>query len=290
MKATDMKHELESYGIDTKTMFDKRDFEKALIDARRDYEQTIKDCLGSTHAYKEKKQQQRKTVNYDRANPDHFREQERMWNEPHVEHGFRPGPSPDQVGVHPPPPPPREPFVDPFAAAYGAPSGGGPRRRRGGIEEDPLFAHEARYTYGGARPRSGPGPYPGPGGPGPHHQNHRRDPRANGAGGGPSSGPAGGRSRVPHPHYKDPAVEMKYHEALKNAHQMKVEDLQKELNDRGISTKFCFVFGDFCIEYAKAIAENKAKKSDIEDLFNDDEYDPSYRDVVMERYDPTSFI
>jgi hypothetical protein len=45
MKAGDMRLELESYGINTKTMFDKRDFELALLEARRDYKQTLQDCV-----------------------------------------------------------------------------------------------------------------------------------------------------------------------------------------------------------------------------------------------------
>ena len=81
---------------------------------------------------------------------------------------------------------------------------------------------------------------------------------------------------------------------------MKVEDLQNELNSRGISTKYCMIFKDFCIEYAKAIAEDRekvVKEDDDQDdeapgIFGDDndDYDPCYRDVVMQKYDPSMWI
>ena len=92
---------------------------------------------------------------------------------------------------------------------------------------------------------------------------------------------------------RDPAVQMKYHEALEQSFGMKVEDLQKELNSRGISTKYCMVLADFCIQYAKAIAENKPKTDQVQLGGEDDgdhDYDPSYRDVVMEPYDPNKFF
>jgi hypothetical protein len=82
---------------------------------------------------------------------------------------------------------------------------------------------------------------------------------------------------------------MKYHQALEQSYGMKVDELQKELNDRGISTKYCMVLADFCIEYARAVAENKPKTQSINDV-NEDDYDPSYRDVVMEPYDPNKFF
>lgn len=84
---------------------------------------------------------------------------------------------------------------------------------------------------------------------------------------------------------------MKYHQALEASYSLKVDELQKELNDRGISTKYCMVLADFCIEYAKAIAEGMEKKQQVDlDLDDDEDYDPSYRDVVMEPYDPNKFF
>jgi len=90
------------------------------------------------------------------------------------------------------------------------------------------------------------------------------------------------------------------------AHNMKVEDLQRELNTRGVSTKYCMVFKDCCHEYAEAIADNKQNKvvikviwfSNVDDNDDDDDnndesstfgdvydYDPLYRDVFMQKYD-----
>ena len=149
MKAGDMRLELESYGINTKTMFDKRDFEAALLEARRDYKQTLQDCMSNSQAYekkkKERQQQQkqqqqqnnassstssssfssssssssasassssssntkRKSYTYDRTNPSHFQEQERMWDmstdENHHQARSNVGgtyrPDPDPVGL-----------------------------------------------------------------------------------------------------------------------------------------------------------------------------------------------
>ena len=278
MKAGQMREELESYGINTKTMFDKRDFEQALLDARRDYEQTIKDCMGSAQAYTEKEKKRtsdkKKTVNYDRTNPDHFHEREQMWNM-----------DSDYVHVNPPNPNPGAYYNDPYAY-------GGGRRGHMGVEEDPLFAHEAQYAYGGG-PR--PGPRPGPGGPqgGPRRRYYHPEDRPPYAppqeGPAGPTGPTGGARREPH--FTDPAAQRKYHETLDRSYTMKVDELQKELNERGISTKYCFVFADFCVAYAKAIAEDVPKTKKADDLFDGDEdYDPSYRDVVMERYDPTKIL
>jgi hypothetical protein len=292
MKAMEMREELESYGINTKTMFDKRDFEKALLDARRDYEQTIKDCMHSAQAYTEKEKKKKttakkKTVNYDRTNPDHFHEREQMWN---MDSDYRHA-DPDVVGPNRHRPGGgTHPYDDPYAY------GGGRGRGHMGVEEDPLFAHEAQYAYGGGvRPGPGPGPRGGPR-PGPRRRYYRPQdappppPPPHGGAAGPA-GPTGGTRREPHPQYSDPAMQMRYHQALDRSYVMKVDELQRELNERGISTKYCFVFADFCVAYAKAVAEDKPKTKRVDDPFDGDaDYDPSYRDVVMERYDPTKIL
>jgi hypothetical protein len=322
MKAGDMRLELESYGISTKTLFDKRDFEAALLEARRDYKQTLQDCMSNSQAYekkkKERQQQQqqqnnsassssssassstnnkKKSYAYDRTNPSHFQEQERMWdmsssaNEHHHYHHARNNvggsyrPDPDPVG-------PRRygggggPYYDhPHAARDG--SDFGSRGFGGtGVQTDPLFDHEAQYTHGPRRRRRQAewGPHPPP--PPPHgdfrNPDHDRSRR-----------PSSSRHRQRHPEYNDPAVQMKYHQALEQSFGMKVEELQKELNARGISTQYCMVLADFCIQYAKAIAENKPKTDHVqldEEDDSDHDYDPSYRDVVMEPYDPNKFF
>eukprot|EP00536_Pseudo-nitzschia_multiseries_P003883 jgi/Psemu1/284710/fgenesh1_pg.62_\ len=185
MKATEIRQELESYGINTNTFFEKRQFEEALIEARRHYESTINDVMSSNRPKKKKVQTRRKTEHYE------------------------------------------------------------------------------EYEVG-ARQR----------------QHQKQQQRAE-------------------PSYSDPAVRMKYQAALQESYNMKVEDLQHELNSRGISTKYCMIFKDFCIEYAKAIAENREKvvsededEDDETSIFGDDDgdYDPSYRDVVMQKYDPSMWI
>lgn len=304
MKAGDMKHELESYGIPTNTMFDKRDFEAALLDARRDYEQTLKDCMGNTpfsgspkkkkynaEGYEESEndftsvdtstdsftnksgssQQKKKTIPYDRTNPSHFHERERMWDigsdYKHADPDTSPfDPTQARSHYHP-----RDPYYRQSQGNRGAHVGVG-------VETDPLFAHEEQYAYaGGPRPGRGPPPPPPP-----HAHDYGRERRHHGA---PPPPPPNADRRPREPQYNDPAVQMKYHQALQESYCMKVEDLQKELNGRGISTKYCFTLRDFCIEYAKALAEGKTSSN-----IKDDDYDPSYRDVVMEPYDPTSFF
>ena len=60
-----------------------------------------------------------------------------------------------------------------------------------------------------------------------------------------------------------------------------------------LSTKNCMIVKDFCVEYAKAVADGIEKVSESdENMFgeDDDDYDPAYRDVVMQKYDPSMWI
>ncbi|KAL3918654.1 MAG: hypothetical protein SGILL_004134 [Bacillariaceae sp.] len=309
MKAGDMKHELESYGIPTNTMFDKRDFEDALLSARRDYEQTLKDCMSSTpfsgspkkskpkkynsDGYEESEndftsvdtstdsftnanssyQDKKKTIPYDRSNPSHFHERERMWDiGSDYTHGNH-----KKVNVDPFDPTqarshyhPRDPYYQQGGGnGSGSSSSSSFHGRGAGVETDPLFAHEEQYAYAGGNPHRGPGHYQeAP----PRQHVHRHGPP-----------PPHGNRRQHSPEYSDPAVQMKYQAALEGSYKMTVSDLQKELNERGISTKYCFSMQDFCVEYAKAMAEEKNS-----DSIQEDDYDPSYRDVVMEPYDASN--
>ena len=360
MKATEMKHELESYGINTKTMFDKHDFERALLQARRDYEQMLKDCMMSTSSKKESSKK-KKTYTYDRTNPSHFHEQERMWDlgsndyqgsgfshPPPPHDPFVGGPFPDMSSVSSPYEQDvivvedddedidtdayREGHDDPFAYARGdtqrqrqqrkrqqqqqqrnshhAGVGvGGRRPHRGiGIETDPLFDHEAQYAYRGPNGRRRANfdsvimedehyqdPYSGVGGESRRRRYHPSDDDT------VRPPPNPRRNSCQEPQYNDPAIQMKYHEAFQKSTKMKVSELQRELNIRGISTKYCMVLADFCIEYSKAIAEEilpiletkqeEQQEKESSSLFDDDDdYDPTYRDVVMEPYDPNKFF
>lgn len=292
MKAREMRLELESYGINTQTLFDKREFEEALIEARRHYEQTLNDVMASTRPKKKKVQTKRKTVNYDRGRhsderiyssdvndqpgqqhryADHQQQQQRRSRKqyyhqaaPNPVGGFHTYPNtngPQNVGV------------------------GDSRRRTGNewFEEDPLYEHEKQaqnFRQGGQNQQ--------------YHQDEREQHY--------QEYEVGARQRQQqqqqqHATYKDPLIETKYRTALQESYNMKVEDLQHELNCRGISTKYCMVFKDFCMEYAKAIAENRQKvvtepQAEESAAFgdDDDDYDPEYRDVVMQKYDPSMWI
>jgi len=382
MKATEMKEELQSYGINTNTLFDKHDFEHALQEARRLYEQTLDDVMASTRPKEKTKkkatttgfdaqsqqssqsqsksqsqQRARKTVNYDRARhqderifttdvnarqnqhqhepqfetafggnqhyQNHHQQQERQHQQQHhhsqQQQQERPRrqrqqrhyqASPDQVGPN---------FHEYNTANNNANNWDGRRRPqrppRQAFEVDPMYAHEAQHQHQG-----GGGFYGDGYGHQQHHQEYHHEQRQY-----DDSYEVGGQQQHQHQQhqprsYVDPEVNMKYQAALMEAYNMKVEDLQRELNTRGVSTKYCMVFKDFCHEYAEAIADNKQKKvvikvtrsSDVEDndedddddedeeddddedessTFGDDEdYDPSYRDVVMQKYDPSMWI
>jgi len=293
MKAKDMRQELESYGIKTHTLFDKCQFEKALIEARHNYEQTLNDVMASTRPKEKKVQPKRKTVNYDRGRHQDERiyssdvndQQQHHYAEEHQQQRRRthyqaePNPvgnfntypnnnGPQTVGV------------------------GGSRRRPGNewFEEDPLFAHEKQAQH--FRPDDYHHHY--------HHDQYEHEQHY-------EEYEVGARQRHPQarPTYSDAAMETKYQTALQESYTMKVVDLQHELNCRGVSTKYCMIFKDFCIEYAKAIAENRKKvtdeprsDSDREDNDDassafgddDDDYDPNYTDVVMQKYDPSMWI
>jgi hypothetical protein len=310
MKAGDMRVELESYGICTKTMFDKHDFAAALLEARRDYQQTLQDCMSNSQAYekkkKERQQQQqqqqnkasstssssnsnnrKKSYNYDRTNPSHFQEQERMWNMYASGNEYRQQARPNVGGRYRPDPDPVGPRRQGgrgsyYSHPYDSDGGSGTRGFGGaGVVTDPMFDHEAQYAYGsGRRRRAEWGPHSSP------HDYFRNDVHDRN----PSSQQ---KRRQQHPEYNDPAVQMKYHQALEQSFGMKVEELQKELNARGISTQYCMVLADFRVQYAKAIAENKPMTDQVQLGVEDDsdhDYDPSYRDVVVEPYDPTKLF
>ena len=300
MNASEMRLELESYGINTQTLLEKREFEQALIEARRHYEQTLNDVMSSTRPKEKKVQTKRRTVNYDRrrhrderiyssdvndqpgsgsqyynSEEQFFRQQRHQQQQPprrRRQYQAQPNPvgnfntypnvnnnGPQDVGVS------------------------GRRRDRssnGWFEQDPLFEHEKQAQH--FRPNG-------------HQNNYHQDFE--------EPYEVGARHRRPHARatYNDPEMEMKYQTALQKSFTMKVEDLQQELNCRGISTKYCMIFKDFCVEYAKAIAENREKVvkeptagSDDNDASafgdDDDDYDPTYRDVVMQKYDPSMWV
>lgn len=323
MKAMEMKAELESYGISTKSLFDKRDFERALVEARTDYEQTLQDVMGqqpprggpsmnSRYHYQQQQQHEQVHVN-DGGGGGSDGGRYAGGSGSRSSSSSSNGRSTWSTGGDDT----ASSYANDYAAnqAAGADSAGpspfdnGPHhRRRGGrngpqqspsgkqtyyhnykagsmwdhvspIEEDPLSAYDRQnfdFTEFGQ-----------------HFQYHPNDPAARKQRQKRDEERArdwtyrGDYRRPPgHQYMDDPAREMKYQQALEEAKMMNVADLQEALNARGISTKFCFVLADFQHEYAVAVAENKHKRPDTSKDVDDEDYDPSYRDVVMERYDP----
>lgn len=65
------------------------------------------------------------------------------------------------------------------------------------------------------------------------------------------------------------------------AKKMKVGDLKKELQDRGISTKSFFEKTDFVKAYAEAVVDGIQNPSKAQE----EKYDASYRDVAMQKFD-----
>lgn len=301
MKAAEMRQELESYGINTQTLFDKREFEQALIEARRNYEQTLNDVMASTRPKEKKVQRNRRTVNYDRgqhrderiyssdvndqpgsqhryAEEEFFRQPQKQQQQPRRRRHYQATPNP--VGN-----------FNTYPNVNNSPQDvnvNGYRGRSGNewFEEDPLFEHEKQAQQ--FRPNG-------------HQHHYHHDPQEHFE----EQYEVGARQRQPQARatYNDPEMEMKYQTTLQEAYNMKVEDIQQDLNSRGISTKYCMIFKDFCIEYAKAIAENRPKvaknptsgsddsdASAFGDDDDDDDYDPTYRDVVMQKYDPSMWV
>lgn len=74
----------------------------------------------------------------------------------------------------------------------------------------------------------------------------------------------------------------RYKEALEKAKKMKVGELKKELQGRGISTKSFFEKTEFVKAYAEAVADNKTGKGGPGPR-PEEPRDPSYKDVVMQK-------
>ncbi|CAJ1961757.1 unnamed protein product [Cylindrotheca closterium] len=74
----------------------------------------------------------------------------------------------------------------------------------------------------------------------------------------------------------------RYKEALDKAKKMKVGDLKKELEGRGISTKSFFEKPEFVKAYAEAVADNKKGKGGPGPR-PEEPRDPAFKDVVMQK-------
>jgi hypothetical protein len=72
---------------------------------------------------------------------------------------------------------------------------------------------------------------------------------------------------------------------MEKAKGMKVGDLKKELEGRGVSTKSFFEKTEFVKAYAEAIVDGKAGSKGSSTSSPEEEYDSSYRDVSMRKMD-----
>jgi len=70
---------------------------------------------------------------------------------------------------------------------------------------------------------------------------------------------------------------------LEKANAMKVGDLKKQLNAMGVSTKSFFEKSEFVKAYADAMVNGPPRNG----AKQDEPFDPSYRDVVMQKFDNT---
>ena len=82
-------------------------------------------------------------------------------------------------------------------------------------------------------------------------------------------------------------------EEMAKANAMKVGDLKKELESRGISTKSFFEKSEFVRAYAEAVVDSVQKgatstgtRNGAKQPVQDEPYDSSYRDVAVQKLDP----
>ena len=75
---------------------------------------------------------------------------------------------------------------------------------------------------------------------------------------------------------------------MEKANSMKVGELKKELKNMGVSTKSFFEKSEFVKAYAEAVVDGAKKKAGASSRSQEEEYDPSYRDVVVQKFDARS--
>jgi hypothetical protein len=76
--------------------------------------------------------------------------------------------------------------------------------------------------------------------------------------------------------------ESRYQEAFAKAQAMKVAELRSALQEMGVSTKSFFEKSEFVKAYADAVADGKTASGT--GSRREEPYDPSYRDVVMQKF------
>merc|ERR1712086_903853 len=104
---------------------------------------------------------------------------------------------------------------------------------------------------------------------------------------------------------KNNTRQQRYEFALKEGAAMKISELKNELTNRGISTVSYFEKSDLIDAYANAIADNNSvsndktsptnnkgttTNTDRRSSSNDAIFDPSYKNVIMSSFDPSTMI
>jgi hypothetical protein len=79
-------------------------------------------------------------------------------------------------------------------------------------------------------------------------------------------------------------------EEMEKASRLQVADLKKELEKRGVSTKSVFEKPEFVKAYAEAVVDGVASNPSGRAgrngaTANEEKFDPTYRDVVMQKFD-----
>ena len=65
---------------------------------------------------------------------------------------------------------------------------------------------------------------------------------------------------------------------------MRVSELKQKLSELGVNTKSFFEKTEFVRAYAEAIVDGVGDKSGV----SEEEYDPEYRDVMVQKFDPNT--
>ena len=82
----------------------------------------------------------------------------------------------------------------------------------------------------------------------------------------------------------------RYKLVLEEGRTMKLSSLKKELSNRGISTSSFFEKSDLVKAYANAIADHVKVNTVNTSCRNDEIFDPSYRNVIMHAFDPSTIL
>ena len=93
----------------------------------------------------------------------------------------------------------------------------------------------------------------------------------------PEEGPSGGGSST------SKSREDRIAEEVENCKRMTVGELKKELQSYGIDTKSFFEKSEFVVAVAEARVDGKKKQKATSSGSRVEEYDPTYRDVVMQK-------